>query len=60
MIADWFEDLIAFGTVVVVDLALAGDNAIVVGLIAAEVPIEQRRQVLLPGGSGTSQSRRVE
>lgn len=49
MTAVWFEDLISFGSVVVVDLALAGDNAIVVGLIAAGVPIEQRRQVLLLG-----------
>lgn len=35
--------------VVVVDLVLAGDNAIVVGLVAASVPAEQRKKVILIG-----------
>jgi YjbE family integral membrane protein len=35
--------------VVVVDLVLAGDNAIVVGLVAASVPQEYRRKVIIFG-----------
>ncbi|HEX8062785.1 MAG TPA: TerC family protein, partial [Allosphingosinicella sp.] len=39
----------AFGEVVMIDLVLAGDNAIVVGALAAGLPIEQRRKVILIG-----------
>jgi YjbE family integral membrane protein len=35
--------------VIVVDLVLAGDNAIVVGLVAASVPLEYRKKVILIG-----------
>ena len=35
--------------VVIVDLVLAGDNAIVVGLVAASVPLEYRKKVILFG-----------
>ena len=35
--------------VIVVDLVLAGDNAIIVGLVAASVPVEQRKKVILIG-----------
>ncbi len=42
-------DLVAFGSVVVVDLALAGDNALVVGMIAARVPEERRRRLIAVG-----------
>lgn len=38
--------LIAFGTVVLLDIALAGDNAIVVGALAAGLPADQRRRVI--------------
>lgn len=43
------EALAAFGTVIVIDLVLAGDNAIVVGALAAGLPAEQRRKVILIG-----------
>lgn len=46
---DLQHDLITFATVVLVDLALAGDNAIVVGLIAAGVTSQHRREVLVAG-----------
>src|SRR5687767_15182327 len=39
----------AFGTVVLLDIALAGDNAIVVGALAAGLPAEQRRKVIFIG-----------
>ena len=39
----------AFGEVVMIDLVLAGDNAIVVGALAAGLAAEQRRKVILIG-----------
>jgi YjbE family integral membrane protein len=39
----------AFMEVVMIDLVLAGDNAIVVGALAAGLPAEQRRRVILIG-----------
>jgi len=44
-----FSEFYALAQVLLVDLALAGDNAIVVGLVAASVPIEQRRKVIIIG-----------
>jgi YjbE family integral membrane protein len=41
--------LAAFAEVIMIDLVLAGDNAIVVGALAAGLPIEQRRKVILIG-----------
>ena len=42
-------ELSALLQVVVVDLVLAGDNAIVVGMVAAGLPREQRSRVILIG-----------
>ena len=39
----------AFTEVILIDLVLAGDNAIVVGALAAGLPAEQRRKVILIG-----------
>ncbi len=41
--------LTAFGTVVLLDIALAGDNAIIVGALAAGLPSEQRKKVIFIG-----------
>ena len=41
--------LTAFFSVLMIDLVLAGDNAIVVGALAAGLPAEQRRKVILIG-----------
>jgi len=41
--------LAAFTTVVLLDIALAGDNAIIVGALAAGLPAEQRRKVIAIG-----------
>lgn len=43
------QALTAFGTVILIDLVLAGDNAIVVGALAAGLPADQRRKVILIG-----------
>lgn len=42
-------DLWAFFQVVWIDIALAGDNAVVVGLAAAGLPVEQRRKAIFYG-----------
>jgi YjbE family integral membrane protein len=41
--------LAAFGQVLMIDIVLAGDNAIVVGALAAGLPPAQRRQVIALG-----------
>jgi YjbE family integral membrane protein len=41
--------LATFGQVLMIDLVLAGDNAIVVGALAAGLPAEQRKKVILIG-----------
>jgi len=43
------DALAAFAEVIMIDLVLAGDNAIVVGALAAGLPAEQRRKVILIG-----------
>jgi YjbE family integral membrane protein len=40
---------LAFGQVLMIDIMLAGDNAIVVGALAAGLPADQRKKVILIG-----------
>src|SRR5579864_8150106 len=42
----------AFFQVVFIDLALAGDNAVAVGMVAAGLPAEQRRKAIFLGLAG--------
>lgn len=44
-----YSELTALFSVLVIDLVLAGDNALVVGLAAAGLPHEQRRKAVLIG-----------
>lgn len=46
---DLWQQLMALAKVVAIDLVLAGDNAIVVGMAAAAVPLAQRRKVIFWG-----------
>ncbi len=39
----------ALGTVIMIDLVLAGDNAIVIGALAAGLPADQRKKVIAMG-----------
>lgn len=48
------SEISAFLQVIMVDLVLAGDNAIVVGMVAATVPKEQRVKVLAAGIIGAT------
>lgn len=43
------QSLAVLGEVVVIDLALAGDNAVVVGSLAAGLPHDQQKKVILVG-----------
>jgi YjbE family integral membrane protein len=44
-----YSALLALGQVIIIDLVLAGDNAIVVGMAAAGLPKEQRGKVIVIG-----------
>ena len=46
---DWWS---ALATIVLIDIVLAGDNAIVIGLAARNVPPDLRRRVILWGTAG--------
>jgi YjbE family integral membrane protein len=43
------SEFYALAQVLLVDLALAGDNAIIVGMVAASVPQHQRKKVIILG-----------
>jgi YjbE family integral membrane protein len=50
---DWFElNLIALINVIVIDVVLAGDNAIIVGLAASRVAPDLRKRVIFWGMAG--------
>ncbi|HET6184596.1 MAG TPA: YjbE family putative metal transport protein [Acetobacteraceae bacterium] len=49
MMAAWSQDLAALAQVVLIDVALAGDNAVVVGLAAAGLPPRRRRHAIIAG-----------
>ena len=52
----WFS---ALGAIIVIDLVLAGDNALVIGLAARNVPPEMQRKVVLWGTFGAIAIRAV-
>ena len=46
------EQLIIFGQIVFIDLVLAGDNAIIIGMVASQFPVEQRKKIIFWGIGG--------
>ena len=54
MFAELFtpEQLTILGQIILIDLVLAGDNAIIIGMVASKFPIEQRRKIIFWGISG--------
>ena len=46
------EQIIIFSQIVFIDLVLAGDNAIIIGMIASQFPAEQRKKIIFWGISG--------
>jgi YjbE family integral membrane protein len=51
---DWTQDLASLAQVVMIDVALAGDNAVVVGMAVAGLPARQRRLGILLGIDGAT------
>ena len=54
MFAELFgpEQLVILGQIIFIDLVLAGDNAIIIGMVASKFPIEQRKKVIFWGIGG--------
>ena len=46
------EQIIIFSQIVLIDLVLAGDNAIIIGMVASKFPPEQRKKIIFWGISG--------
>ncbi|HZP97526.1 MAG TPA: YjbE family putative metal transport protein [Candidatus Limnocylindria bacterium] len=46
------ETLQAIAAIVLIDLALSGDNALVIGMAARDLPVAQRRNAIVLGGLG--------
>ena len=46
------EQIIIFFQIVLIDLVLAGDNAIIIGMGASQFPAEQRKKIIFWGISG--------
>jgi len=43
------DQLIIFFQIVFIDLVLAGDNAIIIGMVASQFPIDQRKKIIFWG-----------
>ena len=46
------EQIIIFTQIVFIDLVLAGDNAIIIGMVASKFPAEQRKKIIFWGIGG--------
>ena len=46
------EQIIIFSQIVFIDLVLAGDNAIIIGMIASKFPLDQRKKIIFWGIGG--------
>ena len=46
------EQIIIFSQIVFIDLVLAGDNAIIIGMVASKFPVEQRKKIIFWGIGG--------
>ena len=56
MFAELFtpEQLTILSQIIFIDLVLAGDNAIIIGMVASKFPLEQRKKVIFWGIGGAS------
>ncbi len=54
MFAEYFtpEQIAILTQIIFIDLVLAGDNAIIIGMVASKFPIEQRKKVIFWGIGG--------
>jgi YjbE family integral membrane protein len=46
------EQLIILSQIIFIDLVLAGDNAIIIGMVASKFPIEERKKIIFWGIGG--------
>ena len=46
------EQIIIFSQIVFIDLVLAGDNAIIIGMVASKFPLDQRKKIIFWGIGG--------
>ena len=46
------EKLTILGQIILIDLVLAGDNAIIIGMVASKFPTEQRKKIIFWGIGG--------
>ena len=46
------EQLTILGQIIFIDLVLAGDNAIIIGMVASKFPLDQRRKIIFWGIGG--------
>ena len=46
------EQIIIFAQIVFIDLVLAGDNAIIIGMVASQFPADQRKKIIFWGIGG--------
>ena len=46
------EEIIIFTQIVFIDLVLAGDNAIIIGMVASKFPLKQRKKIIFWGIGG--------
>ena len=54
MFSEFFgtEQLVILAQIIFIDLVLAGDNAIIIGMVASKFPVEQRKKVIFWGIGG--------
>ena len=46
------EQILIFSQIVLIDLVLAGDNAIIIGMVASQFPPDQRKKIIFLGIGG--------
>ena len=46
------EQITILTQIILIDLVLAGDNAIIIGIVASKFPLEQRRKIIFWGIGG--------
>ena len=46
------EQIVIFIQIVLIDLVLAGDNAIIIGMVASKFPLQQRKKIIFWGIGG--------
>ena len=54
MLSDFItpEQITILTQIILIDLVLAGDNAIIIGMVASKFPLEQRRKIIFWGRGG--------